>query len=320
MTVFDIIDNLLQIHQLSGQPRSQVFNSWLSLVDTILPVLPGYIKPVLWDGLKVEDVPQVNRLKHSFEQVVTGPLLDQVWGLYLRSFDLLLDKASEGLWRSYSETEGCLMGADILFDVGLAFLHPPAIRLSLPSWSSLMRQAAPDAVWGATNLILDALERACQHPDNSWGHEVLAGRPLRQGLETGEATAWLLQHIIPAALPFYTPVVSVTLTNTSSTRVLANAYNLPRWAVLLGLIQFLTYGLSPSPCPIEIFRINDQIYGLSGQFRLLRDAAGPLEGAPPATTALAAYYLAAIHQLQSLDIPLPPPFSYQKSGPKGVHE
>ena len=118
------------------------------------------------------------------------------------------------------------------------------------------------------------LKEACLHPDNILGQAVvLASMVIPEEAEdqSNPHRDYFLNHVIPAALPWYKPIsVADPAGVGSGVMLLAGAARYPEWAVKLNLVTFLGADIDFICC--RMAKINCCLYGLNGYALRLAEA------------------------------------------------
>lgn len=276
----EIVNRLEQAYRYSGHRPYQLFDDWTLLAEACLDALPEQFKAVARTGRFAKDTPETvelfNRIRARYEFPNHPAAHRKVWEAFAEAFALLLESAEPGLWGegSYGEFDCGYMGPDVLGHVYMTYAN------SDPSWQaqyftpygpSLLM--AKMCVLNGEREVYDRIKEACLHPDNLLGQAVVLASlviPENKGGEPNLHQDYFFNRVIPAALPYYKPILVQEPCIGSGIMVLAAASQYPEWAVKLNLVRF--YGQDIDPICVRMAKINCQLYGLNGYVLRLAEA------------------------------------------------
>lgn len=256
---------LEKVSHVSGYHPPVVFQDWLQVVEACLDALPAHLTALVQSGQLADDPPEITRIFAQLRTRYSPPdhkTSADVWSLFSQAFALLLDSAAPGLW-AYPHDP---LGPDLLGQIYQTYVYPPGSNrwnaAYYTPWT-LARTLAHLNIPDGAQLVHERLKQACQHPDN-----ILAHTTLLTGLaldDPQEARSWFFNYVLPASLPYYTPIrVGDPAGVGSGILLLAAATVFPDWAVWLHLVNFS--GVDNDPIAVKMARINCALYGLNGYF------------------------------------------------------
>ncbi len=278
----EIVKRLEQAYRYSGQRPLHLFEDWTLLVEACLNHLPEQLKAVARTGRFAEDTPETvelfNRIRARYELPDHPAAHRKVWEAFAEAFALLLESAEPGLWGegSYGEFDCGYMGPDVLGHIYMAFANSDLswqAQYFTPHGPSLLM--AKMCIGDGEREVYDRIKAACLHPDNLLGQAVVLASLVIPEQKEGEPNLhqeYFFNRILPAALPYYQPILIQEPCIGSGIMVLTAASQYPEWAVKLNLVQF--YGADIDPICVRMAKINCQLYGLNGYALRLAEAVG----------------------------------------------
>jgi hypothetical protein len=259
-----IIKCLEKASSASGQRPSVIFADWTEIVEATLQAMPEQVKAIGSSGAFAADPPEIQELFRRVRSHYEDPLYPSahrlVWQNFGQAFSLLLESSSkQGLW-SFDFDDG-YMGPDILGHTYMVYAN------SDPGWQGqfftpwniallMARMTIPDG----QREVYDRIKAALLHPDNILGHSVLLASVMIE--DNAQAWDWFMTRVIPAALPYYEPILFQEPAIGSGVMMLAAAACYPAWAVQLNLVRF--FGQDLDPLCVRMAKINGYLYGLNG--------------------------------------------------------
>lgn len=263
----EIIKCLEKVNACSGYHPTAVFADWTQLVEVCLEALPAHLTAIARTGQLAEDTPEMKQL---FERLRGRypPQPDRtadVWSYFSQALAILLQSAELGLWGpgSYGNFDVGYMGPDVLGQVYTLYANAGQAKWNMQiftPWNvALMmgRFLVPEG----ERQVYDRVKQACQHPDN-----ILAHATLLTGLaidDPAQAREWFFNRVLPAALPYYEPIIVGDPAGCGSgVLLLAAAACFPEWAVRLGYVVF--QGIDNDAQCVRLAKINCMLYNLNG--------------------------------------------------------
>jgi hypothetical protein len=273
-----LIKALEGIVSATGHRPSIVYDDFLHLTEATLKVLPEQLVAVGTTGKFNPDTPEVaaifQQIEARYRRNCYGSFEERVWrDGFCQAFALLLEGAAPGLWAYRDSAHGSIMGPDILGDVYQSWAQAD------PSWQAqyftpynLALCMGKITLMDIEQIIHQRLKEALCHPDNILGAAtLLAGLAIPEERETGIFQEYFINKMIPAAYPYYDPVLFNEPCIGSGVMVLAAAACCPPWAVKYALIRFS--GMDIDATCVKMSSISTMIYGLNGYALKLEGAA-----------------------------------------------
>lgn len=261
----EIIKRFRTIGAISGTRPSVIFDQWLEIVDATLEALPDQCKALLRTGQLVPDPPAVadvfERVRvHYDDDRLGADRCGRVWQNFSEAFAYLLASAAPGLW---SQANYGQIGPDLVGHIYESYANGE------PSWQAQYMTPWPVAmlmsgltIQNGETEVHQRLKQALTHPDNHLGAAMLLTSLAIPEGEADQAWDWFINHVVPAAIPFYEPIRFQEPAIGSGRLMLAAASRFPQWAVVRGLVIFAGQDVDFS-C-ILMSRINSKLYGLNG--------------------------------------------------------
>jgi len=272
----EIVKCLARITAISGYGPAIVFDDWTHIVEASLEALPNHLKSVARTGHWAEDTPQAAevfaQVRARYSRGANPSTHQRVWESFGQAFALLLESAAPGLWQ-YADFDVGYMGPDVIGQAYMDFANYD------PKWSAQYWTPWNVALLASSLLIPqgardvhDRLKQALTHPDNQLGAAVLLALLAIPEDDPTAHREWFLTRVIPAAMPFYTPISFCEPAIGSGVMMLAAASRYPDWAVAMRLVVF--QGQDTDPTCVRMANINSMLYGLNGYALKMAEAVG----------------------------------------------
>lgn len=258
-----IIKLLDQTH--SGYRLTEVVRDWFEVVEMTLARLPAQAAHAAAHGTSLEPGDDERTVMQRMAARY-GERWPRTHNLFAEALALLFQAAETPEKDSYTPGDA-IAGptyADIVGEVymqaGLG--NPAAGQYFTPE--SVCRFMALMTVADGPRLVVERLREALTHPDNLYGQALLIGTGLFASDDsvTDEVSSFVLDQLVPAALPHYEPVQVSDSACGSGRMLLAAAAQFPRWQVEYGLVQF--HGNDIAIDCVRMAKINVMLYGLNG--------------------------------------------------------
>ena len=232
---------------LTGYGKAVIFEDWLDVVESSLTQLPAHLAHMRTDGTLLLPAQEPANVQAIFTRLAAryGSKWPQISRRFGVAFGMLLHAASE----SYNDWLGSLFMEWELGNVYVGqFFTPFEISLMM---TKLLNPA---------EMVYARLKTALLHPDNVWGHVVtLAGG---MTTTTPEAEQYLVETVLPAALPYIVPITVYEPCVGSGSMLIAFAACVPSWATASGIVQYRGQD-SDARC-VQMARIQLMLYGMNG--------------------------------------------------------
>ncbi|NNJ12093.1 N-6 DNA methylase [Chloroflexales bacterium ZM16-3] len=259
---------LERIGQRLGVRRWQFFSDWLEIVELSLKHMPGHLAYAKATG-KTQPFPpgtpqdEIDRWMKVFTRY--GSKEDQafVYQQFHEAFHALLDAAADGIYDYVGNVYQDMELTDKTYSG--QFWTPMTVAVLM---AEMMQPA---------HGVYENIYQALTHPDNIEGQALLLSSVLfqlipRPGQEAEDASVvaelnkgagdFFFERLLPAAMPYYTPVTIQEPCVGSGVMLLAIAACVPAWMNQLGLIQY--YGQDSDIMCVRMASINLMIFGLNG--------------------------------------------------------
>jgi hypothetical protein len=242
-----IIGTLEQITAY-GVGMRRIFEDWVRMCEATLLELPAHVAMLEAEGRLL--LPEEER---AATQALWAELADrygekwpQAAALFRDAFQMLL---------SIADRDGIhdILGP-IYQEIGSANSQ---LGQFFTPWSLCLLKAQLN---DPTPLIHQRLKAALTHPDNQLGHALLLAGQLITN--PSEAERFFCERLIPAALPYYEPVVINDPCVGSGATLLAAAATVPAWANAYGLIRYC--GQDIDLLCVQMARVQCLLFGLHG--------------------------------------------------------
>jgi hypothetical protein len=242
-----IIGTLEQITAY-GVGMRRIFEDWVRMCEATLLELPAHVAMLEAEGRLL--LPEEER---AATQALWAELADrygekwpQAAALFRDAFQMLL---------SIADRDGIhdILGP-IYQEIGSANSQ---LGQFFTPWSLCLLMAQLN---DPTPLIHQRLKAALTHPDNQLGHALLMASQVITN--PSEAERFFCERLIPAALPWYEPVVINDPCVGSGATLLAAAATVPAWANAYGLIRYC--GQDIDLLCVQMARVQCLLFGLHG--------------------------------------------------------
>lgn len=272
----EIVKCLARVTAVSGCGPAIVFNDWTRVVEASLEALPNHLRSIARTGRWAEDTPQAAevfaQVRARYARGANLSAHQRVRESFGQALALLLESAAPGLWQ-YADFDVGYMGPDVIGQAYMDFANYD------PKWSAQYWTPWNVALLASSLLIPqgardvhDRLKQALTHPDNHLGAAVLLASLAIPEEDPNLHWEWFLTRVIPAAMPFYTPISFCEPAIGSGVMMLAAACRFPEWAVIRQLVTFS--GQDSDPTCVRMAHINAMLYGLNGYALKLAEAVG----------------------------------------------
>jgi type I restriction-modification system DNA methylase subunit len=242
-----IIGTLEQV-TVYGFRMRRIFEDWVRMCETTLMDLSAHVAMVQAEGRLL--LPEEERAATQALWTELADRYGEKWpicaNLFRDAFQMLL---------SIADREGIhdILGP-IYQKIGSANSN---LGQFFTPWSLCLLMAQ---LTDPTPLIHQRLKAALTHPDNQLGHALLMASQVITN--PSEAERFFCERLIPAALPYYEPVVINDPCVGSGATLLAAAATVPAWANAYGLIRYC--GQDIDLLCVQMARVQCLLFGLHG--------------------------------------------------------
>lgn len=256
-----------------GHRPSDIFDDWLTVVETSLTRAPDHLRAIRDTGRPAEeteaDAAEWERLRRRYENA------PEAFSRFAEAFAALQRAAAESEYRDFVGDVYMSFGWP---HTGLGqFFTPEAVARMMASMQ------IPDGEAEVHQRIREAAEK-----DTYAQVILLAGAMCREPEQSAE---WFHCRLLPSVAPHVDPITVSDPTCGSGVMILAAATRFPRWANDWALVRYYGQDVDPSCC--RMARINCMLYGLNGYALRLRVAAAGVERPEPAPVAKTAEWVQA---------------------------
>ena len=228
----------------------EIFSTWIDLCHAALDRLPSLITEIIQEGTPQPDPAEMaERWREHSEKFRYHPT--QVFNLFARAFSLLIEASCLGGQLTYADVVG-----STYMEV-LSRRRDPKAQFFTP-WNVATAMARMTLGGGqAEKMCLQRLKEAAR--EDPWAGALALTISAWPDREVARQKFW--EQLVPYLLPRARPVTICDPACGSGILLLAAAKECPRWAIEMGLVQFI--GVDIDPLCVEMARLNMRIYGIS---------------------------------------------------------
>jgi hypothetical protein len=231
-----------------GFGMRRIFEDWVRICEATLLELPAHVAMVEAEGRLLLPQEESAATQGLWAELANryGAKWPQAASLFRDAFQMLL---------AIADREGIHdMLGPIYQEIGSANSN---LGQFFTPWSLCLLMAQLN---DPTPLIHQRLKAALTHPDNIAGHALLMASQVITN--PSEAERFFCERLIPAALPYYEPIVVSDPCVGSGATLLATAATVPAWANAYGLIRYC--GQDIDLLCVQMARVQCLLFGLHG--------------------------------------------------------